>query len=114
MRGRRLKLTPVIDVYSLQGMGAELERRWTAEGDERSSLRDLAEYFNTEMLTTVLSRDGEPPPHGEVADEHERATPAEEAESVRQLRGRISTVTETKREQLRSREEIPLASSARS
>lgn len=161
-RGRRLKIARVIDEYGLDGMGDELERRWTADGEERSSLRDLADDFNVELLTTVLAEDGEQPLDGEVENayrlltdddvsdgdrtrmrrrlerqgidvdtlledfvtyqavrtylmedrdaeyEHERASLEEEAERVRLLRGRISTVTENKLEQLSSREDIAL------
>lgn len=64
--GKRLKLVRLIDQYDLQGMGQTLEQRWTAEEDERSSLRDLADYFNRELLSTAMSDAGMQPLDGEV------------------------------------------------
>lgn len=42
----RTKVSRVIDEYDLDGFGDELERLWTATGDERKSLRELAETCN--------------------------------------------------------------------
>lgn len=64
--GKRLKLVRLIDQYDLQGMGQTLEQRWTAEEAERSSLRDLADYFNRELLSTAMSDAGMQPLDGEV------------------------------------------------
>jgi len=52
-RGRRSKVARLIEEYDLQGLGAELEQRWTAEED-RSSLRELAAQFNQELLREAL------------------------------------------------------------
>lgn len=70
--GRRLKLQRLIDEYDLHGIGDELEDRWTAEADDRMSLRDLADYVNRELLAAALSRAGERPLAGEL--EHMRRT----------------------------------------
>jgi hypothetical protein len=51
--GRRSKVARLIDDYELDGIGAELEHHWTAE-DDRRSLRDLADYFNLQILTQAL------------------------------------------------------------
>jgi len=51
--GRRSKVATAIDAYGLDGIGAELEARWSRERD-RWSLRRLADYFNTELLTQAL------------------------------------------------------------
>lgn len=51
--GRRSKVARLIDDYGLDGIGAELEHLWTAEEDRRS-LRDLADYFNQQILTQAL------------------------------------------------------------
>lgn len=56
---RRLKLVRLIDECDLEGLGAELERRWTAAADERSSLRDLAEYVNRQLLRVAMNRGGD-------------------------------------------------------
>lgn len=51
---RSNKVARLIDEYDLDGLGAELEEKWTAEGAERHSLRDLAEGFNLRLLRTAL------------------------------------------------------------
>jgi len=52
-RDRRRKVARLIDEYDLQGLGAELEELWTAEED-RKSLRELASYFNRQLLEQSL------------------------------------------------------------
>lgn len=54
------KVARLIEEYGLDSMGEELEDRWTASGDERMSLRTLAEYFNQRLLKTVISQTGAP------------------------------------------------------
>jgi hypothetical protein len=44
------KVARLIEKYELTGLGDTLEKRWTATGDDRLSLRDLADYFNKELL----------------------------------------------------------------
>ena len=63
---RRLKVSRLIDEYELHGIGEEMEQRWTAESDDRMSLRDLAEYFNLALLETTLREAGEQPIDGEA------------------------------------------------
>jgi hypothetical protein len=52
-RGRRSKVARLIDEYDLQGLGVNLEQQWTADED-RKSLRDLASYFNQQLLQRTL------------------------------------------------------------
>lgn len=52
-RGRRSKVARLLEEYDLQGLGAELEQLWTAEEDRRS-LRELAAYFNRQLLRSAL------------------------------------------------------------
>ena len=52
-RGRQSKVARLIDEYDLQGLGADLEQQWTADED-RKSLRDLARYFNQQLLQRTL------------------------------------------------------------
>ena len=52
-RGRQSKVARLIDEYDLQGLGANLEQQWTADED-RKSLRDLASYFNQQLLQRTL------------------------------------------------------------
>ena len=54
-RGRKPKIPRLLGEYDLAGLGDELETRWTAEGDERRSLRDLTAYFNKELLRAALT-----------------------------------------------------------
>lgn len=52
-RGRRNKVARLINEYDLEGLGAELEQLWTAR-ENRRSLRDLADYFNKNLLEATL------------------------------------------------------------
>lgn len=56
--GRRVKVARLVDEYGLEGLGEELERRWTAEDDSRLSLRALADHFNRRLLSDTISRAG--------------------------------------------------------
>ncbi len=64
-RGRRSKVVRVIEEYGMAGIGAELERLWTADED-RKSLRELATYFNQKLLERALERADVRPLDGEV------------------------------------------------
>lgn len=48
------KVARVIEMYDLDGMGANLEAAWTGEAGERTSLRDLADEFNEAVLEAAL------------------------------------------------------------
>jgi hypothetical protein len=48
------KVARLISEYDLDGLGEELEVRWTGDGVERTSLRDLADYFNERLLERAL------------------------------------------------------------
>jgi hypothetical protein len=48
------KVARLIEEHELHGLGDEMESRWTAEGDERMSLRALARFFNARVLEEVL------------------------------------------------------------
>ncbi|NHX37465.1 MULTISPECIES: rod-determining factor RdfA [Halolamina] len=52
--GRRGKVEQLIEKHDLEGIGDRLERRWTANGEERKSLRDLADEFNRELLRVAM------------------------------------------------------------
>ncbi|MBX0297008.1 rod-determining factor RdfA [Haloarcula nitratireducens] len=52
------KVGRLIEIYELDGFGAELEAYWTGEGAERKSLRDLATLFNEELLRTQMRDHG--------------------------------------------------------
>lgn len=55
------KVARVIREYGLEGLGDELERRWTADGDERDSLRELATVFNVRVLDAALEAHDQQP-----------------------------------------------------
>ena len=48
------KIVRLLRRYELPGLGDELVEYWTGEATERKSLRELAEYFNRELLAQVL------------------------------------------------------------
>lgn len=73
-RGRPSKVARLIDDYELTGLGATLEARWTADGSERASLRDLADYFNKQVLEEALREAGLQPLDGEVANTYRLLT----------------------------------------
>lgn len=64
--GRRTKVARLIEGYGLDGIGAELERNWTASGDERMSLRDLADLFNVRVVESAMAEAGMQPLTGEA------------------------------------------------
>lgn len=88
-RGRRSKVARVLDEYDLKGVGDELERRWTADVD-RSSLRDLASYFNRQLLEHALREADEEPLDGEVENVYRLLTDEEVTNADRtRLRRRL-------------------------
>ena len=49
------KVARVIDSYELDDIGSWLENKWTGNGEERMSLRDLADEFNKAVLEAAIS-----------------------------------------------------------
>lgn len=82
--GRPSKVARLIDEYDLEGIGADLEDRWTAD-DGRSSLRDLAEYFNRQLLHNVLAEAGTSTLDGETENLYRLLT-AEDVSSAERTR----------------------------
>jgi hypothetical protein len=64
--GRQLKVTRLINKYDLNGIGAEMERFWTADSGDRKSLRELAAFFNQRLLKTAMAAEGLETLDGEV------------------------------------------------
>ncbi|SDZ82593.1 hypothetical protein SAMN04488065_0600 [Haloplanus vescus] len=63
----RNKVARLIAAYDLgDSFGDELERLWTAEGQERRSLRDLADRFNRTLLESAMAEAGASTVGGEV------------------------------------------------
>ncbi|MFD1514191.1 rod-determining factor RdfA [Halomarina rubra] len=77
------KVARLIEAYDLgSSFGAHLEARWTAEGDDRLSLRDLADRFNRELLRSALEDAGESPIDGEVENLYRLLTDDEVSSGV--------------------------------
>ncbi len=53
--GRTGKIARILSEYNISDVGDELAVRWTAE-DNRMSLRDLADYFNKQLLKSQLDQ----------------------------------------------------------
>ncbi|WP_338742179.1 rod-determining factor RdfA [Haloplanus salilacus] len=61
------KVARLLEKYDLGvAFGDELERRWTADGEERESLRDLADRFNRRLLERALLSAGASTVDGEI------------------------------------------------
>ena len=74
---RRIKVVRLIEEYDLGSIGAELERRWTTDTDERMSLRDLANYFNQQLLEQAMTEAAMQPLSGEVENTYRLLTDAD-------------------------------------
>lgn len=72
--GRRGKVARLIETHGLPDVGDELERRWTATGDDRASLRDLADLFNRRLLAERLADEGITTLAGEAANHYRLLT----------------------------------------
>lgn len=88
--GRRTKVARLLEEYGLETLGAEMERRWTADGDDRLSLRSLADYFNQQLLEVRMTEAGMQPLSGEVENTYRLLTgddvsSAEETRTRRRL-----------------------------
>lgn len=64
--GRQLKVVRLIDEYGLGSVGDRMVSRWTDNGDDRMSLRQLADYFNRELLREAMTGAGMQPLDGQV------------------------------------------------
>lgn len=79
--GPRGKVARLIEEYGLSDIGDELEERWT-RSEDRSSLRDLAEYFNRELLRAAIADDD--PLEGEVENLYRLLSDEEVTSGTRQ------------------------------
>ncbi|EMA41675.1 rod-determining factor RdfA [Halobiforma nitratireducens] len=55
--GPKPKVARLIEKYDLEGVGADLEQRWT-RAENRESLRSLADSFNERLVRTALAEVG--------------------------------------------------------
>ena len=81
--GPRGKVERVIDSRDLQGLGETLARRWTAPGDRRLSLRELADLFNRRVLDAALVDAGHDLLAGEVEALYDLLTGAGDESATR-------------------------------
>ncbi|WP_458209221.1 rod-determining factor RdfA [Haladaptatus sp. NG-SE-30] len=83
-RGQRTsKVGRLIEEYDLTGLGETLESYWTGESEERYSLRQLAEFFNQELLRAVLNREDVSTLEGEVQNTYHLLTDDDISSGVR-------------------------------
>ena len=73
---RRTKVARLINEYNLQGLGPELEQLWTAD-ENRRSLRELADYFNNQLLETAVGDAGIQFLDGELTNSYRLLTDGE-------------------------------------
>jgi len=85
----RSKVDRLIREYGIEGVGVELEARWTREND-RWSLRELADWFNQRLLEQALSDAGFQTVDGEVTNNYRVLTDDDVSQGDRvQLRRRL-------------------------
>ncbi|WP_459192010.1 rod-determining factor RdfA [Halosimplex sp. J119] len=70
----RSKVARIITAYDLDGIGDRLVERWTGAASERTSLRDLADEFNRELLRTAMREAGRNPMERVVEQTYEALT----------------------------------------
>lgn len=90
--GVETKVGRLLEEYDLgEEYGAELERAWTGADGERTSLRDLADEFNHDLLAAAMDAAGMSPVAGEVENLHRLLTTEEETAGTRtEVRRRLS------------------------
>jgi hypothetical protein len=71
---QRSKVGRVIAEWELNGMGSELERYWTTDGQESMSLRELADLFNRRVLRAAMESAGKRVLDGEAENMYELLT----------------------------------------
>lgn len=72
--GRRSKVQRIIEERGFEGLGAELERRWTTDGPEQMSLRELADLFNRRVLADEIAASEMQVVEGEVENFYMKLT----------------------------------------
>lgn len=77
------KVGRLLRQYHMEEFGDWLETAWTAEGDDRLSLRDLQDEFNKRILKNQLVEAGQPPSNVGVEYTYEVLTNAEPNSSER-------------------------------
>lgn len=73
---RPSKIDRTVERYGLTGLGDTLEERWTRETD-RFSLRELAAYFNKQVLRSAVESEGMRPLDSEIENYYQLLTDAD-------------------------------------
>lgn len=81
--GGQTKVARLLVAYGLEDLGAQLEERWTADGEERMSLRALATLFNQRLLEAAMTKAEIQSLPGEVENVYELLTGSEVSEADR-------------------------------
>lgn len=68
------KVGRLVERHDLEGLGEELEHRWTAPEDDRDSLRELAAFVNRSVLEAELRAAGRSPTDAELDGLYEAIT----------------------------------------
>lgn len=71
------KVGTVADRYGLDGISTRLGVLWTTDGDERRSLRELADHFNQRVVESAMSDAEMNPLEGEVENVYRLLTDEE-------------------------------------
>lgn len=82
-RHRQSKVGRVITERELDGIGSELERYWTTDGQESMSLRELADLFNRRVLRAAMESAGRRVLDGEAENLYELLTSDERSAGSR-------------------------------
>lgn len=80
---RQTKVERIIKSYGLDGLGEELEHHWLGEEGDRVSLRELADYFNCQVLEAAIEQAGEQPIEGEIENHYRLLTTDDVTASAR-------------------------------
>ena len=87
---RQGKVARVLEQYELTGLGDEMAAAWTADGEDRMSLRELATMLNKRLIESALRDAGLDTLPGEIDSVHSVLADEEASEGVRQeVRGRL-------------------------
>lgn len=70
----RSKVGRLIRAYELDGMAEDLETRWLGTAETQNSLRELADYFNRQLLRVAMIEAGMDPLEGEVENAYRLLT----------------------------------------
>jgi len=82
------KVGRLIQEYGIDGLGEDLEEYWTGEREEQFSLRELASYFNRQLLRRAMEEAGLNPIENEVESTYRLLTDDDVSEGVRIQRER--------------------------